>query len=215
MGDIKQKDRIKITGNIRVDVYRNGYADLARPYFERLAMLKSFLQDFGGYGAHENWTREQIGKTETVIEQIKREFFLRTAVECPNTVMDSPNYGLDLLIQWLSGIGTFASTIMPLSYIEIGTGSTTPAITDTALTTPTNRAAVGFQQDYATTDAIVQAIFSDSQLTNGTYYEMGTFCGGTTTIGSGQLFNHALFGSAYTKAAGTDTTIETDINFST
>jgi hypothetical protein len=131
-----------------------------------------------------------------------------------NLVMDSPNYGIDLLIQWLSGMGPFASTVLPLSFIEIGTGNTTPAITDTALTTPTNRAAVGFQQDYGTTDAIVQAIFSDSQLANGTYYEMGTFCGGTTTIGTGQLFNHALFATPYVKAAGTDTTIEVDINFS-
>jgi hypothetical protein len=103
---------------------------------------------------------------------------------------------------------------LTLSYGEIGTGSTTPTAADTALTTPTNRAFVSFQQDYSTTDAIIQFIFSDSQLANTTYREFGVFAGGTSTIGSGQLFNHALFASPYAKTAGTDTTVEVDFNFS-
>jgi hypothetical protein len=205
MKTINLREGIKITGRIKVDVFRAGYADAVQPYLEEWKFLGT--NPVPG-------TKERLGHLRCIIEDIKTDYFLRTAVECPNTVMDSPNYGIDLLIQWLSGVGTYASTILPLSYIEIGTGSTTPTITDTALTTPTNRAAVGFQQDYATTDAIVQAIFSDSQLANGTYYEMGTFCGGTGTIGSGLLFNHALFASPYAKAAGTDTSINTDINFS-
>lgn len=206
MGDIKNKERINVTGKIKVDVFRAGYAEIVQPYLDQLRRFRA-LPDFIGKSV-------LVASQLEAIRQTKESFFIRTAVECPNTVMDSPNYGIDLLIQWLSGAGTFASTIMPLSFIEIGTGSTTPTITDTALTTPTNRAAVGFQQDYGTTDAIVQAIFSDSQLANGTYYEMGSFCGGTSSIGSGNLFNHALFASPYTKAAGTDSTIECDINFS-
>jgi hypothetical protein len=202
MGDIKQKERISVAGKIKIDVFRAGYAELVSPIFETLNLLRN------------SGNPNEIVRIEQAIKRVQTDFFIRTAVECPNTVMDSPNYGIDLLIQWLSGVGTFASTVLPLSYIEIGTGSTTPAITDTALTTPTNRAAVGFQQDYATTDAIVQAIFSDSQLANGTYYEMGTFCGGTSSVGSGQMFNHALFASPYTKSAGTDSSINCDINFS-
>ena len=201
MADIKHKERISVTGKIKVDVFRAGYAELVSPLFETLKLLRKSGDD------------NEVRQIEQAIRDVQTDFFIRTAVECPNTVMDSPNYGIDLLIQWLSGVGTYASTVLPLSYIEIGTGSTTPTINDTALTTPTNRAAVGFQQDYGTTDAIVQAIFSDSQLANGTYYEMGTFCGGTTTIGTGQIFNHALFASPYTKASGTDTSINTDINF--
>jgi hypothetical protein len=208
MGILENKERISVTGKIKVDVFRAGYADAVQPYLDQLKALRN-----GTAFAPMEYVHATRDVLET-IDKIKTAYFIRTAVECPNTVMDSPNYGIDLLIQWLSGVGTYASTVLPLSYIEIGTGSTTPTITDTALTTPTNRAAVGFQQDYGTTDAIVQAIFSDSQLTNGTYYEMGTFCGGTSSIGSGQMFNHALFGSPYTKASGTDTSINTDINFS-
>jgi hypothetical protein len=208
MGDIKQRESIKVTGKIKVDVYRAGYAQVVAPLFEQLKACRNgtaFAPAEYADAAH---------RIQKEIDQLKADCFIHTAVECPNTVMDSPNYGIDLLIQWLTGHGTFANSLMSLDYIEIGTGATTPTITDTALTAPTNRAAVGFQQDYGTTDAIVQAIFSDSQLTNGTYYEMGTFCGGTTTIGSGQLFNHALFATPYTKASGTDTTIEVDFNFS-
>jgi len=132
-------------------------------------------------------------------------------VEQKNLIVDSPNYGLDLIIQQLVGITTYP---LALTYGEIGTGSTTPTVYDTTLTTPTNRSYVTFQQDYSTTDAIVQFIFSDSQLANGTYYEFGVFAGGTSSIGSGQLFNHALFSSPYTKVAGQDTTVEVDFNFS-
>jgi hypothetical protein len=132
-------------------------------------------------------------------------------VEQKNILMQSPNYGLDLLIQALIGITTYPLT---LSYGEIGTGNTTPTIADTALTTPTNRALASFQQDYGSTDAIVQFIFSDSQLANGTYYEFGVFAGGTATIGSGQLFNHALFSTPYSKVMGQDTTCEVDFAFS-
>jgi hypothetical protein len=128
-----------------------------------------------------------------------------------NILMQSPNYGLDLIIQQLVGTNVYP---LALNYGEIGTGSTPPTITDTALTAPTNRAFVSFQQDYGTTDAIVQFIFSDSQLANGTYYEFGVFAGGTSSIGSGQLFNHALFSTPYTKVAGSDTTCEVDFAFS-
>ena len=132
-------------------------------------------------------------------------------VEQKNLLMQSANYGLDFLIQQLVGINNYPLT---LTYGEIGTGSTTPTVMDMALTTPTNRAYVTFQQDYGCTDAIVQFIFSDSQLANGTYYEFGVFAGGTSTIGSGQLFNHALFSTPYVKASGTDTVVEVDFNFS-
>ena len=141
------------------------------------------------------------------IEEVKAFFFIATAVECPNLIMDSPGYGLDLIIQRMVGINTYSLNIL---YGEFGTGTTTPALTDTALTTPTNRAAVGFQQDYGSTDAIVQFFFSDSQLANQTYNEFGTFVDGTSTIGTGQLFNHALISPGYTKVAGQDTTVECD-----
>jgi hypothetical protein len=132
-----------------------------------------------------------------------------------NLVVDSPNYGIDILIQYLIS-GYNGSTNFPLgiAWGEIGTGQTTPSAGDTALTTPTNRAAVAWAGDYGLNTAQLQFFFPDSILANQTYYECGSFIGGTSTIGSGNLFNHALFSSGYSKSSGTDTTLEIDISIS-
>lgn len=132
-------------------------------------------------------------------------------VEQKNLIMDSPNYGFDILIQRLVGLTTYSGTI---TFGEIGTGNTAVAIGDTALTASSVRAAVSFSEDYGNTDAIVQFYFPDGSLTNQTYYEFGTFIDGSSTPGSGQLFNHALFTSPYAKVSGQDTTVEVDFNFS-
>jgi hypothetical protein len=109
----------------------------------------------------------------------------------------------------------YFSTIQQLGiqWGEIGTGQTTPASTDTALTTPTVRAPISYALDDMFTTAQLQFFFPDSSLLNQTYYEFGTFVGGSSTIGSGNMFNHALFTQAYAKTAGTDTTVETDFTF--
>jgi len=179
---LQTKDGLKLRGKITIKTYRAGMVEAITPYL----------------GTHDL----------EAIEKIKAEYFIATVVECPNLIMDSPNYGLDLIIQRLVGNNTYSLNIL---YGEIGTGSTTPTLGDTALTAPTNRAAVGFQQDYGSTDAIFQFFFSDSQLANQTYNEFGTFVDGSTTIGSGQIFNHALLSPGYAKVAGQDTTCEVDI----
>jgi hypothetical protein len=154
-------------------------------------------------------TRQDTTAIDVLIEKIKASFFKRVAVECPNLIMQSPSFGLDLIIQRLVGINTYSLNIL---FGEIGTGSTTPTLLDTGLSAPTNRAAVGFQQDFGQTDAIFQFFFADSQLANQTYPEFGTFVDGTSTIGTGQIFNRALLSPAYTKTAGTDITIQADFS---
>jgi hypothetical protein len=185
---------IRVSGRVKIDTYRAGMVEEAAPYLER-------------YRREPDPTiREYLRRA---IEAIKAVHFIRTAVECPNLIMDSPNYGIDLIIQRLVGVNAYSLNV---NFGEIGTGATTPALSDTGLTTPTNRAAVGFQQDFGQTDAIFQFFFSDSQLANQTYKEFGIFIDGTTSIGSGQIFNHALLSPVYEKAMGTDTTVQVDIN---
>ena len=132
-----------------------------------------------------------------------------------NLVVNSANCGYDALVQFLiSGYtGSFAFPL-GIAYGELGTGSTTPASTDVALTTPTNRVPVGYGINVAYIQATVQFYFPDATVTNGTYYECGSFIGGTVTIGTGNMFNHALFASSYTKASGTDLTVQIDFLFS-
>jgi hypothetical protein len=197
------RDGISISGTIKINTYRAGMVQAAAPYLKLISHLKERLASGGPRASSELWIRRYIGS----VEAIKRLHFIKTAVVCPNLVMDSPNYGIDLVIQRLVGVNTYSLNIL---YGEIGTGATAPTLADTALTTPTNRASVGFQQNYGSTDAIFQFFFSDSQLANQTYSEFGTFVDGNTTIGSGQLFNHSLLSPTYQKVSGQDTTVEVD-----
>jgi len=209
METIQLKERpFKISGKIKIDTYRAGTHNLLAPYYTQIRALKTEM--LASPVTMRSFYERRISQLMSVIEQVQSAGFIRTAVECHNLVMDSPNYGIDLIIQRMVGMNTYSLNIL---YGEIGTGATAPTLTDTALTTPTNRAAVGFQQDYGSTDAVFQFFFSDSQLANETYYEFGTFVDGTTTIGTGQLFNHALFSPAYAKVAGQDTTIQVDFSF--
>jgi hypothetical protein len=135
-------------------------------------------------------------------------------VEQHNLIVDSSNYGIDLLVQYL--ISAYIGSLnfpLGIAWGEIGTGTATPANTDVALTTPTNRAPVSYAFDNGFNTASLQFFFPDAALANETYYECGSFIGGDSSIGSGNMFNHALFGTPYSKSAGTDTTLEIDIAF--
>ena len=71
-----------------------------------------------------------------------------------------------------------------------------------------------YAADNALQTAQLQFFFPDAVLANETYYECGSFISGSSTIGSGNMFNHALFATPYSKSAGTDSTLEIDIQFS-
>jgi hypothetical protein len=106
-----------------------------------------------------------------------------------------------------------ANTPLGINWGAIGTGSTTPALTDTELETETNRTAPSFTQDYQFMTAIFQFYFSDSQLTNETYYEFGAFVGGSSSLNSGQIIDHALFGTPLAKVSGMDVTVQLSLSF--
>jgi len=203
MQSVQLKERpFKISGKIKIDTYRAGMVAAVEPLLrERRSIFH--LQNSDAW-------RDYFERLDRRIEEVKAEYFIGTTVQCSNLVMDSPGYGIDLIIQRLIGMNTYSLNIL---FGEIGTGATTPALADTALTAPTNRAAVGFQQNSGSTDAIFQFFFADSQLANETYNEFGTFVDGTSTIGSGQIFNHALLSPAYTKVSGQDTTVQVDFSF--
>src|ERR1700733_8320149 len=109
-------------------------------------------------------------------------------VEQKNLIVDSSNYGIDILIQYLLSAYN-GSTPFPLgiAWGEIGTGNTTPAAGDTALTTPTNRATVAYAADNGFNTAQLQFFFPDAVLANEDYYECRSFIGGSSTIGTGNM----------------------------
>lgn len=133
------------------------------------------------------------------------------AVKTQNLIVIGPSYGKDLIVQWLgSGYNNTITYPYGPNFGEIGTGQATPTTGDTQLKTPVARSSVTYFADDGYTTARLQFFFPDSTLPNQTYYEFGTFVNGTQTLQSGQMFNHALFSTPYSKSAGTDTTIECD-----
>lgn len=151
---------------------------------------------------------EAQGRIEEAQELIKSG---EVALVQKNLIVDALNYGIDILVQYLISAynGSFAFPL-GIAWGEIGTGNTAPASSNTALTTPTNRVPITYAADSAFQTAVTQFFFPDSVLANLTYYEFGTFIGGSSTIGSGNMFNHALFSTPYSKSSGTDTTVEVD-----
>jgi hypothetical protein len=203
---MKIQDGLRISGKVKIDTFHAGMVDAATPILDKIRTLRRFSQDFPK--AHGDYVERALKTHKLLLDELKAHFFIGTAVDTPNLVMDSPSYGLDLIIQRLVGINTYSLNLL---WIEIGTGTTSPNVNDTGLTSPSLRLPVSFQEDYGATDAIVQAYVTDANLANATYGEVGSFVDGTSTIGTGQLFNHALLSPAYAKVSGQDTTIEIDI----
>lgn len=134
----------------------------------------------------------------------------RVAVGHANLIVSSNNHGQNLILQKLAGEDTYT---LHISHGDMGTGSTTPALSDTNLTTGVARAVLAA---YSISNNIItlQFFFSDGVLPDGTYYEFGSFVDGSGTLGSGQLFNHAIFGVPYVKTSGVDTTVEVQLTTS-
>jgi hypothetical protein len=158
-------------------------------------------------------TLVELGRLELARELLKGG---TVEVVQKNMIVWSANCGYDILVQFLlsayNGSFAFASTL-GISWGEIGTGVTAPTNADVALTTPVARATVSYAADSGFSTAQLQFFFPDVTLPNQTYTEFGTFIGGTSTIGTGNMFNHALFTNPYSKSSGTDTTVEVDFAF--
>ena len=180
MNTILSKEQTGIKGIVTVKRYRAGFINAAQELIKK--------NDIDG------------------LKILEKQYFLGIALKQKNLVVSSSNRGRNILCQWLAGVGTYA---IGINYGEMGTGSTTPTNADIALTTSIKRVA---PTTYVISNNVLtlQFFFSDVVLPNNTYYEFGTYIAGAAGLGTGQLFNHALFSSPYVKASGEDTTIEVD-----
>lgn len=196
-----EKESKSIRGDVTISTYRAGTHDKAAPYV-RLYNLTSRA----GLTLASSVTKKFIDRIYAANE-------IREKVHNRNLIMKAANVGMDVIIQRLLGVNTYS---LNLTYGEIGTGNTAPAITDVALTTPVARAAlnVAVSQNIGNSQAQIQYFFPDNALTNSTYKEFGCFIDGSASLGSGQLFNHSLFVTPYTKSAGTDITVQVNITLS-
>ncbi len=181
---IKQLNNI--SGIITIRRYKKGTVDTVR----------SFLNQFDVI-------------TDEVLAQVDRilaKGFIKVALVQKNLIVSSSDHGRNLIAQRLAGTNTFTLNI---THGEIGTGTTAPTNADTDLETPIKRNAKTLSS-VSNNIVSIRFFFTDAELPNDTYTEFGSFIDGTITIGTGQMWNRALFTSPYVKATGEDTTVEED-----
>jgi hypothetical protein len=132
------------------------------------------------------------------------------ALLCPIRTLEKRNTvvlsGRSVMARILLGDTTYSGAI---NYGALGTDSTAPAASDTALGAEVARKLFARR---TRTDAQLNFDFFYSQLdTDGTYEEFGMFIDGDAAADSGQLFNHALTGG-WTKTDTEAMTVSVTIN---
>lgn len=118
------------------------------------------------------------------------------------------NGGRNVMARLLAG----TSSDIP-NYFELGTGTTTPAAADVALTTPDAATwkAIGAASVISSVYAMFEATYGTGEA-NGTWQELGMWAGSTAVAGSGTLFSHVL--SEWTKTSSQTATVSWRILFS-
>ncbi len=190
--NIKTLEGMKPSGRITVRSLRAGTVEV----------INSVISKFG-----------RTEKSAHLIKSLIEHNTLGTPIVQSNLIMQGSSTGKDLLVKWLLSYYNNSNLGLGVNYGAIGSGSTAPAVTDTQLQTEVARVLVTLGTETGYNAAQFQFFFADASLANGSYREFGTFVGGTASANTGSIFNRALFASTYTKAAGTDTTVEVDITF--
>lgn len=111
------------------------------------------------------------------------------------------------LAQELSVIGD-----IEMSHQELGAGTTTPAVGDTGLETPTGSTRKIITSTASSGKQLNVTAFWAAGEATGTHEEFGTFINGTGASNSGTIFNHVLLSSVVVLAANS-LTVDGTINF--
>ena len=134
----------------------------------------------------------------------KKHAPLSISEEILNKIMLSANYGLDVISRQLGGDDTYP---MEIDSASIGTGTTAPAASDTALETPTLSGIVVADVAYGIGEVTLTFFITDAQLANGTYTEFGIFQ-------NLRLFARSLILPVFTKASNQNVTVDYTISLS-
>jgi hypothetical protein len=124
--------------------------------------------------------------------------------EINNLIVFSDENGLDLILRQLKGDETFSINI---NYASIGTGTTPVTEADTAMEVETLGSIVRATSEISDGQLMLEFFITDGELENGSYTELGLFCGG-------QMFAHSIINPAYEKGSLQDTLIQYTIGIS-
>ena len=120
-----------------------------------------------------------------------------------NRVMGNDNRGIYLFLDRLASINTYSANI---THADMGDDDTAASAADTALGNGLVRAQVGAVSRSGLTVEF-RFFYADVLTPDDTYQEFGMFVDGNATLGTGQLFNHLVFGTPLVKATGEDHTV--------
>ena len=115
-----------------------------------------------------------------------------------NLIMLGTNTGVNIILNRLANVLTYDNII---TSAEIGTGTTAPANSDTALVTPTVTGIPVASAAVSSGSILLSFFIPSASLANGTYKEFLLRCGT-------QAFARSLISPNYTKGTNQDTTIE-------
>ncbi len=124
-----------------------------------------------------------------------------------NLIVSSEGYGLNIICRHLSGDDSIP---LEISEMQIGSNSTAATSADTGLHTAVVTGISRASQTITGSQVSLSFFASDLELPNGTYRELGIFCGNE---GSRRLFARSVISPEYTKSSAEDTTIEYIIEF--
>jgi len=121
----------------------------------------------------------------------------------PNKIVANAGRGIYLFLDRLAAINTYSANI---THADIGDDNTAVLASDTALGNGLVRAQIGAVSRSGLTVEF-RFFYADVLTPDDTYEEFGMFVDGSTAVGSGQLFNHLVFGTPLVKATGEDHTV--------
>lgn len=143
------------------------------------------------------------GKMRFLVRDSQTDKLLYISEWIENKIVSGDGYGRNLVIRQLAGDTTYP---LEIDSAQIGTGTATPADSDTTLGTAT--ATFSIADSTVNNDSVTFGVFmTDAQLANGTYTEFGLRA-------NGRLFSRVLISPSFTKTANQNTTFEYVITLS-
>lgn len=155
-----------------------------------------------------NFIEKMRGTTGEVLKNFLKEFHSLFGVREEIFYNIVPDVGLSALAENITNPTPSSSQALRVSYGSFGTGTGTPASSDTILGNEQYRQGIS-SQTRVTTKAY-NTIFVDNSSGNGfTYTEFGLFAGDASgTADSGTLFSHVLLSPSFEKTSAKTLTVE-------
>ncbi len=136
------------------------------------------------------------------ITKIENEKIIEETDWINNLIVCSDGYGLNLIIKNLLGVDGYN---LKITQARMGTDGTAPSDNDNDLKSPAgNYVEIAIGEEVIPSKISLSFFFTDADLPDGTYKELGLFCGN-------RLFARSVISPSYNKSINQDTRIDYEI----